>query len=182
MVDPLAMTRLVSDLIGELSNYQMFRQPRNQRVAHLLIDDGKHPDGLTLVRLRVVASLRINCWMSVNHLKLITDITQFLLLGTRQQLIKLKRKSVSIDGVDMPFSDEVTCLGVVFDNELKFSIHINQLAGKLFYHLRQMRSVLRPLLVDATRTLVNAFTTSRIDYCIRVFSRVAVIFVRYNQY
>ena len=63
--------------------------------------------------------------MSANHLKLITDKTKFLLLGIRQQLVKVKRKSASLDGVDIPFSDDVTCLGVVFDNELKFSIHIN---------------------------------------------------------
>ena len=58
--------------------------------------------------------------------------TQFILLGTRQQLVKVKRKSVSLDGVDIPFSDDVTCLGVVFDNELKFSTHIKRLAGKCF--------------------------------------------------
>ena len=112
--------------------------------------------------------------MSANSVKLNTDKTQFILLGTRQQLVKVKRKSVSLDGVDILFSYDFTCLGVVFDNELKFSTHIKQLAGKCFYHLHQMRSVRSSLSVDAAKTLVNAFTTSRIDYSNSVFSRVAV--------
>ena len=37
-----------------------------------------------------------------------------------------------------------------------------------------MRSVHRLLSVDAAKTLVNAFITSRIDYCNSVFSRVTV--------
>ena len=89
--------------------------------------------------------------MSANRLKLNTDKTQIILLGTRQQLVKVKRKSVSLDGVDIPFSDDDTCLGVVFDNELKFCTHIKRLAGKCFYHLHHMRSVRRSLSVDAAK-------------------------------
>ena len=116
--------------------------------------------------------------MSTNRSKLNTDKTQFILLGTKQQLVKVKRKSVSLDGVDIPFSDDVTCLGVVFNNELKCCTHIKRLAGKCFYHLRQMRSVRRSLSVDPAKTLVNAFITSRIDYCNRVFTRVGVTHLR----
>ena len=68
--------------------------------------------------------------MLANRLKLNTGKTQFILLGTRQQLVKVKRKSVSIDGADIPILDDVTCLGVVFDNELKFSTHIKRLTRK----------------------------------------------------
>ena len=116
--------------------------------------------------------------MSDNRLKLNTDKTQLILLSTRQQLVKVKCKSVSLDGVDIPFSGDVTCLGVVFDSELKFSTHIKRLAENCFYHLHQMRSVRHPLSVDAAKTLVNAFITSRIDYCNSVFSRVAVTHLR----
>ena len=79
--------------------------------------------------------------MSANRLKINKDKTQFILLRTREQLVKAKHKSDSNDDVDIPFSDDVTFQGVVFDNELKFSTHIKRLAGKCFYHLRQMRSV-----------------------------------------
>ena len=90
--------------------------------------------------------------MSANRLKLNTDKTQFILLGTRQPLVKVKRKSVSLDGVVMPFSDDITCLGVMFDNVLKFSTYIKRLTGKCFYHLRQIRSVRGSLSVDAAKS------------------------------
>ena len=38
----------------------------------------------------------INYWMSANRLKLNMDKTQFIMLGTRQQHVKVKRKSVSL--------------------------------------------------------------------------------------
>ena len=41
-----------------------------------------------------------------------------------------------------------------------------------------MRSVCRSLSVDSAKTLLNAFITSRIDYCNSVFSRVAVTHLR----
>ena len=57
----------------------------------------------------------INCWMPANRLKLNTNKTQFILLLNGQPLVKVKRKSVSLDGADIPFSDDVTYLGVTFD-------------------------------------------------------------------
>ena len=61
----------------------------------------------------------INCRMSANHLQLKTDRTQIILSCTRQQLVKVKRKSISLAGVEIPFSDDDACVGVVLDNELK---------------------------------------------------------------
>ena len=80
----------------------------------------------------------------------------------------MKRKSISLDGVDIPLSDNVTCLGMVFDNVF----HTYQ-ARKCFLHLRQLHYVSRSLSINTVKTLVNAFITSPINYCNSVFSRVA---------
>ena len=55
--------------------------------------------------------------MPADRLKLNTVNTEFILYGTRQQLVKVKRKSSTHDSVDISFSDSVTCLGVVLDND-----------------------------------------------------------------
>ena len=99
--------------------------------------------------------------------------TQYILAGTRQQLMKVKCKSISLDGVDIPFSDDVTCWGVMLDNELKFYTKIKWLAGKYFYHLYQMHSVYCSLSNNVAKKLVNMFIISRIDYYYSVFSSVA---------
>ena len=115
----------------------------------------------------------INSWMTSNRLKLNTDKTQFLCAGTRQQLAKVTVNSVFLDGVNIELSEEVTLLGVVVDREVTFAAHIKRLAGRCFYQLRQLRTIRRTLTLDAAKTLVHAFITSRLDYCNSVLSGVA---------
>src|SRR6218665_3711199 len=56
-------------------------------------------------------------------------------------------------------------LGVMLDPELTFSDHINLVARKCYYQMRQLRVVSRSLTHQSTLTLVHAFVTSRIDCC-----------------
>ena len=61
-------------------------------------------------------------WMTANRLKLNTDKTQFIWHGTRVQLMKVDISSIELDGVNIPVSTEVRCLGVVLDGELTFAL------------------------------------------------------------
>ena len=59
---------------------------------------------------------------------------------SRQQVMKaqMKCQTLTLGGIEIKFCTEVICLGVMFDPKLTFAIHIRQLAGKGFYHLRQV--------------------------------------------
>ena len=70
-----------------------------------------------------------------------------------------------MNGLYILLSSQVTCLGDVIDNELKFEMNIRRLSSRYFYHLRQLRTVRRAPTVQTTRTLVHDFITSRVDYC-----------------
>jgi len=70
----------------------------------------------------------IEKWMTSNQLKMNSDKTDFIWLGSRQLLAKLQRQSVCLDGVHIPVSAEVTCLGVRLDSQLTFTPHIQCLA------------------------------------------------------
>ena len=72
---------------------------------------------------------------------------------------------ISFDDLDILLSDNVTCMDVVFNNELKFSTYIKWLAGKCFYHIYQMHSLYNSLSINARITLVHMFITSQIDNC-----------------
>src|SRR6218665_1194200 len=61
------------------------------------------------------------------------------------------------------FSTCVRDLGAMLDSELTFLHHINLIARKCYYQLRQLRVVSRSLTHQST--LVHAFVTSRIDCC-----------------
>ena len=56
-------------------------------------------------------------------------------------------------------------LDVIIDSKLSLSAHIATLCRAGFYHLRQLRPVLRSLTHEAAKTLVQAFISSRLDYC-----------------
>ena len=45
------------------------------------------------------------------------------------------------------------------------SAHVSSLSRTCFFHLRQIRAVRRSLDKDSTKTLVNSFVSSRLDYC-----------------
>ena len=77
----------------------------------------------------------------VKPVQLNTDKTQFIWLGTRQQLAKINCSTITLAGNIINQSDDFTVLGVVFDPEMTFRTHMKRLAGKCFYQLRQLRTV-----------------------------------------
>ena len=48
---------------------------------------------------------------------------------------------------------------------MTFRTHIERLAGKCFYQLRQLRAVWGALALDASKAVVHAFVSSRVNYC-----------------
>ena len=120
----------------------------------------------------------IESWMTSNRLKMNADKTDFIWLGTRQQLAKLQCKTVDLGAIQIPVSKVVTCLGVVFDSEMTFSAHVKSLVRRCFYHLRQLRTVRRCLTTESTKTLVHALVASRMDYCNGVFYKLSATNMR----
>ncbi len=107
----------------------------------------------------------IGDWMKSNRLKLNADKTQFMWLGTRQQLAKLKVRSLVLEGASINISNTAKNLGVTLDSELTMHEHVPSVARSCFYQLRQLRSIRSTLTRDAALTLVHAFVTARVDYC-----------------
>jgi len=113
---------------------------------------------------RVLVSVSLN-WMTSNRLKMNSDKIDLIWLGSTQQLAKLQHQSVCLNGVNIPVSAEVTCLGVLLDSRFTFTPHVQCLARRCFYYLRQIRTVRRSLITDSTKSLVHALIARRLDYC-----------------
>ena len=122
-------------------------------------------DRLMLMQRLVVCVEEIRQWINANQLRLNENKTQFIWLGTPHQLSEVQCQKISLRGVDIQISTEVTCLGVLLDSKLIFAPHVRRLSGRCFYHLRQLKTVRRSLTEDAAKSLVHAFVTSHIDYC-----------------
>src|SRR5688572_11096196 len=107
----------------------------------------------------------LSAWMSSNRLRLNPSKTQYIWLGTRQQLDKLDLESLSAEFPTFTFSTSVRNLGVILDQELSFTGHITALTRSCYYHLRQLRVVTRSLSSSSASTLIHAFILNRLDYC-----------------
>jgi len=55
-------------------------------------------------------------------------------------------------------------LGVV-GSQLTMSANVSSTCRSVYYQLRQLRSVIRSLSVNAAKTAVQAFVSTRLDYC-----------------
>ena len=94
------------------------------------------------------------------------DKTEFLLLGTKQQLAKVDINSITVGGSVVNTKPVVRNLGSWFDSQLSMSTHISKLCSSAFFHLRNISRIRKFLSrVELIKSLVHAFVTSRVDYC-----------------
>ena len=56
-------------------------------------------------------------------------------------------------------------LGAYFDNTLGLTDHVSRIVSSCFFQLRQLKYVRRSLSKTNVKTLLQAFVTSRLDYC-----------------
>ena len=83
----------------------------------------------------------IDAWMSSNRLKLNPDKTQFIWLGGRKQLQKIRIKSVTLLGGAVTLQPAVNDLGVTIDGPLTMRDHVQKICRSSSYQLRQLRVI-----------------------------------------
>ena len=102
----------------------------------------------------------IQHWLMIND-----DKTEFLLIGTRQQLNKINPCYITVGDININPVSSVRNLGSWFDNKLCMSKHITKACNAAFFHLYNIRRIKKYLSRDCLLTLVHAFVTNRLDYC-----------------
>ena len=112
---------------------------------------------------RCISELR--AWMIVNQLMVNDTKTEFMLIGSKQQLERVQIPSIKVGADDIEPVTSVRNLGVIFDSQLKMDLHVTRACKTAYYHLHNIRRIRKYLTDDATCTIVHAFVTSQIDYC-----------------
>ena len=109
--------------------------------------------------------LDVHAWMRGDMLWLNDEKTEFLLVGSRQQLAKVSINSIKVGEADVAPVSSARNLGAWFDSHLDMSTHISKTCGSAFYYLYSIRHIRKFLSREHTEQLVHAFITSRLDYC-----------------
>ena len=136
-------------------------------------------DALKVVNQMSNALDVLTAWLSSNRLRLNSAKTQYIWIGTPQQLSKLDLVSISNEFPLLTFSTSVRDLGVILDQDLSFSKHISSLSRVCYYQLRQLRVVARSLSFSSASTLVHAFVCSRLDYCSSLYAGLPLFRLNY---
>ena len=94
-----------------------------------------------------------------------TKNTEFLIIGTKQQLSTVKTTLISVGQDEIPCSETARNLGYYYDQHMKNSAHINKLVSSLNVTLRRISKIRNNIDYDTTKILVQAMVLSRLDYC-----------------
>ena len=143
--------------------------------AHCYADDsqlylGFRPaDGLSSQTDAIQAMERciddIRHWMVSDRLLLNDKKTEFLLIGTRQQLAEVDPLHLRVGTMDIEPKNCVRNLGAWFDSMLSMETHINKVCSSGFYYLNNFIGIRGYLSQECLVTLIHGFVTSRLDYC-----------------
>ena len=101
-------------------------------------------------------------WMNSNKLKLNTDKTEVMPVGSASCLESVDSECANIGGNSVPFKTSVKYLGVHLDKTQK---HISSICCASFLELRRIASIRPYLSQSAAARLVAAMVISRLDYC-----------------
>ncbi len=104
-------------------------------------------------------------WMLLNKLKMNNSKTEFILIGSRQQLDKIGFDSIKVGDLVVKSVQSVRDLGSYFDSTMSMEPHIDAKCGAAFRQLYSIRRIRRFLTREATETLNHAFIFSHLDYC-----------------
>ena len=107
----------------------------------------------------------IRRWMIPNWLMVNDSKTEFLIIGSKQQLERVNIASIQVGDAKITPVKSVRNLGVIFDSNLKMDQHITKACKSAYYHLHNIRRIRKYLTEDATCTVIHAFVSSQIDYC-----------------
>ena len=106
----------------------------------------------------------INLWMSANKLKLNNDKSEFLFLHSRFRY-SLPPPTISVGTESIRPSQQARNLGVIFDEAMSLSPHVNTIVKGAFYHIRNISKIRKHISKSSTEILIHSFVSSKLDFC-----------------
>ena len=107
----------------------------------------------------------VRSWFIANRLIINDAKTEFLIIGTHQQLVKTSIETITIGDTLIKPLESVQNLESWFDAQMRMNVHIGKICSKAFRGLYNIRQIRKFLTVQSTKTLVHAFISSHLDYC-----------------
>ena len=100
----------------------------------------------------------LHCWLKANKLSLNVAKTEFMVIGSRQKLLaeshnEIRQINIKLKDQVISKVDHAKLLGLIIDNLLSWSNHVNELCKKVTSAIGALRRI-RPLISQSTAILV----------------------------
>ena len=104
-------------------------------------------------------------WMQADKLKLNENKTEVMLIGTCQQLGRVNLRTLTVGDTSVAIVNKARNLGVWFDSQLNFNVHITKTCSLSFCSLYNFRRIRKYLSYESAQTIILALVIGRLDYC-----------------
>ena len=111
----------------------------------------------------------ISQWMSLNRLKMNDSKTEFILIGSKQQLLKSSITNLRVSDVTIDVSDCVKLVGAHLDSQLSFKKHISEKCKIACFNLSKISLLRKYLTRDSCALLVLSLVIVHLDYSNALF-------------
>ena len=125
-----------------------------------------HPDCLQQMTTSMEDCISdVRRWMMSMKLKMNDAKTEYILIGTKQQLSKCQNVSITIGNSVIQPSDCIRNLGAYFDKNMSMEQHIKIKCKAAYAQLYNISKIRKYLDYKSAELLVHALVHSHIDYC-----------------
>ena len=162
VLGPILFTAYMLPLGDIIRNYNMqFHFYADDSQLYLTFTPGDNDSSVNCKKTMENCINHVKTWMANNLLKLNDEKTEMLLVGSPSTEIQ----SIQVGKDTITPSDTVRNIGVIFDANMNMQSHINSIAKRAHFQIRNIGRIRRFLTQEAAVTLVHAFISSKIDYC-----------------
>jgi hypothetical protein len=174
ILSPLLFTLFTSDLPSCLQHCSHYAYADDTQLAY----DANTQDMSSAIQMMERDFENVVQWSSSNLLKLNVSKTEFFVAHSRY--ITLQPVHLTLGGNLFEPKPCIRILGVLFDRNLTFENHANAISAKVTGFLRMLASRRKYLPRFTLKLLVNAYVSSRIQYCLSFLGTSPAVLKRYQ--
>ena len=117
--------------------------------------------------------LLVSNWVTENKLKLNVVKTKSIIMGSRYMLRSNPEISLVLHGAAIEQVRKTKLLGVIIDETLSWSAHINKIVSKMSSNISVIRRGAQLLTASTVKLALQSLVLSSLDYCPTIWSGAA---------